>query len=196
MKDTAFFSSLIRGIEKVYKRISMIVLRKRMSGYNKQPVQSASLNANDLKSPLLDCVDNIIDDHRDNSKTLHDNDRPAPDVTTSLNKPAEKHIDKPHIINGRDAGELAKHYKETAVKSELYPEIARKLQHSIWEHIHATIRYARLGDKRNAEMHTDIANSAFKELAHHVTEEQYQAFVVKIGEYLDSLKSGQKKSVQ
>lgn len=190
MKDTAFFNALIRGIEKVYNRISVIVLRKRMAGYNKQPVQSANSSANDLKSPLLDCVDSIIVDHQDTSKTLHDNDRPVPDATTSLNKPAEKHTDKPHIINGRDAGELAKHYKETAVKSELYPEIARKLQHSIWEHIHATIRYARLGDKRNAEMHTDIANSAFKELAHHATEEQYQAFMMKIREYLDSLKSG------
>jgi len=191
MKDTAFYNALIRGIEKVYSRISLIVLRKRMSGYQKQPLQSTNLNASDIKSPLLDYIDNIIVDHRDDSITPDDNDRPVPDTTTNQNRPTKKYTDKPHIINQRNAEELARHYKATENESELYPEIAKKLQHSIWEHIHATIRYARQGDKSNAAMHTDIANSACKELAHHTTDEQYQAFIMKIGEYLDSLKSGQ-----
>ena len=190
MKDTAFYTALIREIEKVYNRISLIVLRKRIAGYHKQPLQSSQPYTDGIKSPLLDCIDNIIVDHQADSTALHDNDRPTLDATTNPNRPANKYTDKAYVINDGNAEELARHIKATDNESGLYPEIAKKLEHSIWEHIHATIRFARQGDKHKATMHTDIANSACKELAHHMPKDQYQALTMKIEKYLGTMKSG------
>lgn len=187
MKNAAFYNALIRKIEKIYNKISLIVLRKRMDGYHTQASQSFNL-ANGIKSPLLDCIDTIIVNNQDDSRTPHNNDRPVLTTATNLNTPAKNHTDKPHVVNKRSAEGLSRHFKARTNGSELHPEIAKKLERSIWEHINATIRYARQGDKYNATMHTDIANSACKELAHYMTEEHYQAFVMKIEEYLDSLK--------
>jgi len=189
MKDTGFYTALIREIEKVYNRITSIILRKRMAGYHKQPLQSSQPYTGGIKSPLLECIDNIIADHQVDSTALHDNDRPTHDVATNPNRPENKYTDKAHVINDGNAVELARHIKATANVSELYPAIAQKLEHSFWEHIHATIRYAREGDKCKATMHTDIANSAYKELVHHITKDQYQALTMKIEKYLGSLKS-------
>ncbi len=65
-----------------------------------------------------------------------------------------------------------------------------KLKHSIWEHIHASIRHARLGDARVAKMHADIANSAYRELAHYVSNEDHNELALEIenqlGELLDN----------
>ena len=188
MKNTAFYNALIRGIEKVYKKISLIVLRKRMDGYRKQESQSFNSYANDIKSPLSDCVESIISNKQDEPGTRHNNDSSILNTTTSQNSPANSHADKPHVADKRNAGEFSRHYKERANGSELHPDIAKKLEHSIWEHIHATIRYARQGDKFNAAMHTDIANSACKELAHYMTGEHYQEFIMQIEEHLASLK--------
>lgn len=189
MKDTGFYAALIREIEKIYNRIYLIILRKRMAGYHKQPLQSSQPYADGIKSPLLDCIDNIIADHQADSTALHDNDRPTHDGATNTNRYTNKYTDKTHVINDGNAEELTRHIKATANESELYPEIAQKLEHSVWEHIHATIRYARQGDKSKAAMHTDIANSACKELAHHMTKDRYQALTMKIEKYLGTLKS-------
>lgn len=190
MKDTAFYTALIRVIENVYSRIAAIALRKRMAGYHKHPHQNTKIYANGIKSPLLNCIDDIIAHQRDDSKTTHDSDSPVLDSATEPKRSASKHTDKPHPINKRNTEELAKHFKAAANESDMYPEIAIKLEHSIWEHIHSSIRCARQGDKVMAAMHTDIANSACEELAHHMSEDQYQSFIVKIDRYLGSLKSG------
>ena len=189
MRDTAFYTALIREIEEVYNRISLIVLRKRMAGYQKQLLQSSQPYADDIKTSLLDCIDNIIVDHQVDSTALHDNHRPTIGATTNPKRPANKYTDKAYVIKDGHDGELARHIKARGDESGLYPKIAKKLEHSIWEHIHATIKFARQGDNFKAAMHTDIANSACKELAQHVTKDQYHALTMKIEKYLGTLKS-------
>jgi len=189
MKSTAFYDALIRAIEKIYYRISRIVLRKRMDGYHKPASQGFISHENNIKSPLLDYIDNVIVNNPGDSQTLNNNDGPVLNTTTHLDTPAKSQPDKPHAVDKRNAEQLSSHFKTRTNGHELHPEIVIKLEHSIWEHIHATTRYARQGDKYNARMHTDIANSACKELAHYMTDEHYQVFIQKIAEYLDSLKS-------
>lgn len=189
MKNTEFYNALIRGIENVYRRISLIVLRKRMDAYHKQTSQNFKVFSNDIKSPLLDCIGNIIDNDQNSSQSPSNKDKNYPNVTTNLNTISKNHTSQPHEVDGSNVEELKRHYQSRTSGAWLYPEVVEKLEHSIWEHIHATIRYARQGDKDNATMHTEIANSACKELAHHMTEEHYQEFIMNIEGYLDSFKT-------
>jgi hypothetical protein len=69
----------------------------------------------------------------------------------------------------------------------LHPGIDDKLKHSIWEHIHAAIRYAKLGDRCDAKMHTNIASYAYRELAHYLSKEEYAKFTSDINNQLGRL---------
>lgn len=196
MKNTAFYSLLIHGIEKLYHKIAVIVLHKRMNRSHKPASQGVKSYGNDIKSPLLDFIDNVLVNDPDDSTTLSDNDIPTLNTTTNLKSPAKNPTGKPQIADKSNTEESSRQFKARTNGSELYPEIVNKLKQSIWDHIHATVRYARQGDKSTATMHTDIANSACKELAHHMDEEHYQAFIMTIAEHMNSLKPDQKEPVK
>lgn len=191
MKNPAFYDALIRAIEKIYYRIASIVLRKRMDGYRKQASQGHKLYANGIQSPLLDYIDDIIASNADSAEIPLDDGAPVHHAADYQNTVTKRHTDTPPPVDRENAGGLSRHFRKRTGGSELYPEIANKLVQSIWEHIHATTRYARQGDKYNATMHTDIANSACKELAHYMSEERYQGFIMEIAAYLDALKPDQ-----
>lgn len=189
MKNTAFYSALISRMEKLYKRVSLRLWRKRMDGYHAPASQGHRFYGNDIKSPLQDCIVNIMENTPGDAASIPVNGRPAPDSPTAPNTAAKTGIDKPHAAVGSVAENHSGSFIERANGSGIYPEIVNKLENSIWEHIHATIRYARQGDEHNATMHSDIANSACKELAHYLDDEHYQAFIIKIGEHLDTYKT-------
>ena len=196
MKSTAFYNALIDSIETIYKKISAIILHKRMDRYDKEPARSPRSYAKGIKSPLLDSIDDIIANQPDSAEASPDIGQPAIDSTASPNTPAKNHTGQSEMLENHNAEEFSRHIKASTNGSELYPEIAKKLEHSVWEHIHLAIRRARQGDKRNASMHTDIANSASKELAHYMNEEHFQAFLMSIEKYLDSLTPARKKPME
>lgn len=191
MKNTAFYSALILRMEKLYKSVSLLLWRKRMDGYHESASQGHGIYGNDIKSPLQDCIVNIMANSPSDAATIPGNDRPAPGSPAPPNTTAKTGTDKPHEAVGSVAENHSGSFIEKTNGSDMYPEIVNKLEHSIWEHIHATIRYARQGDEKNATMHSDIANSACKELAHYLDDEHYQAFIIKIGEHLDTYKTRQ-----
>jgi hypothetical protein len=195
MKKTTFYNELIKAIDKVYMKVALKGLQKRMAGYHQQVSQSTKSRVNDIKSPLLDYIDTITIKDQGDPEELHTIGSPAPESATAnqhasdLHTPAKNQTDEPYVIDKNNVGELSRYFKEKSIESELHPGIEEKLEHSVWEHIHATIKYARQGDKPNAKMHTDIANSACEELAHYMSEEDYLEFIMKIKEHLDVLKS-------
>ena len=190
MRNTAFYNALIRSMEKLYKRVSLLLWHKRMDGYHESASQGHRSYRNGIKSPLQDCIVNIMANSPGDAQTNPGNDRPVPTTTTNTNTDSKANAGKKQVVNEGKAENLSGLINERTDGSELYPEIVTKLEHSIWEHIHATIRYARQGDNYNATMHSDIANSACKELAHYLDEEHYQAFIIKIEEHLESYKPG------
>ena len=196
MKSSTFYNALIHAIETIYQKISVILLHKRMDRYHKEPTSGQRSYANGIKSPLLDSIDDIIANQPDNSEASPGTGQPAIDSTARPNTPAKNHTGQAEMLENKNAEEFSKHVKASTNGTELYPEIAKKLEHSVWDHIHAAIRHARQGDKRNASMHTDIANSASKELAHYMNEEHFQAFLASIEKYLDSLEPARKKPIQ
>lgn len=188
MKNIVFYSAFIRELQKIYARLALNILHIRMDRYHKQSYQRTNSNAHDIKLPLLECVNKIID--RVNTEPNVDPTRDPPVTASATPNPPvlENHqtINLP-MMNNDTVGELSRYFKARSNGADLHPGIEGKLEHSTWEHIYAALRYARQGDNRNAKMHTNIASSACKELAHYMTEEQYQGFVAEIEKHLDAL---------
>ena len=59
MKSTIFYNALLRSIEKIYLRMSLAVLQKRMDGHHQQSFQGIRQHSHNIKSILLSCVDEI-----------------------------------------------------------------------------------------------------------------------------------------
>lgn len=189
MKNRLSLSSLIEAIERFYVSVSVTILHKRMESYHRQSSNSTKPYANDIKSPLLECINEIIENGQGNPE--------PPDVfvysdpvgvTIRPHTAEELRRGARYVLSREDVGELSKYFKARAGGSDLHPGIKEKLERSTWEHIHAAIRYARQGDSRNASMHAAIANSACKELAHYMVEEQCREFILGIEEHLEIFK--------
>lgn len=71
-------------------------------------------------------------------------------------------------------------------KLTVQPSAGDKLKQSTWEHLRASIRCAKAGDKKTARLHASIMDSALKEAAHFLDEEAYHEFVQKLEKELSS----------
>jgi len=71
-------------------------------------------------------------------------------------------------------------------KLPLPPSAGENLKQSTWEHLHASIRCAKAGDKAAARLHASIMDSALREAAHFLGHEEYQEFVQKLEQELSS----------
>lgn len=196
MKSVISYNALIRAIEKVYFKVSLNVLHKRMDGYHKQASHGMQLHSGDIKSPLSNCIDDIIANapNAPNASEATDAKNTSIPVSSVTNTPTdtEYSVDENITPIKENVGELSKYFKARNNGSSLPPGIEEKLEQSTWGHINAAIRYANLGDKENAKMHANIASSACSELAHFITKEQYQAFIIEIEKHLDSIKQSKK----
>jgi len=192
MKTNLSFRALIHAIEKIYLRMALIVLQKRMGGYHKQASLSEKSYTPNIKSMLLECVDEIINSHQDDHEGPRDVDEAIISDATSNRHSHASPAFKPCVVSKENVGELSRYFKARISGSGLHHGIEEKLEHATWEHIHATIRYARRGDKRNAKLHANIASSACKELAHYMDGEHYQKFIMAIEKELNILKPEKK----
>lgn len=194
-----FLHTLMGELNRLYTQLALAQLHKRMHGYHHHANHDAGTQATDIKSTLSDYIDNVVS--KINASGAH---QPAAGSKTT-SKYAGHHlndfpfISHPHRdiarppcqLNKKQISELTKYFKERKKGSDLHPSIKEKLKDSLWEHINAAIQCAHRGDAHNSKMHVDIANYAFKEVAHYMPEEQYAALAKKINERLEALKTAQ-----
>ncbi len=189
MKTTRSYSALIHSIEKIYLKVALTALQKRMAGYHKLASQAGKAYTPDIKSTLLKYVDEIIKNHQDGQGGPHDVDGPVISGTKTGPRSHATPAFKPYVVNKENVGELSRYFKARMSGAGLHHGIEEKLEHATWEHIHAAIRYARRGDKSNAKLHADIASSACKELVHYMADDRYREFIAEIDRELETLKS-------
>ncbi|MDH5710652.1 MAG: hypothetical protein OEZ15_03170 [Gammaproteobacteria bacterium] len=182
----SYYRRLIEGLEQLYTKVSLIVLHNRVSSYHARPAEIKRKHPDGIKTPLSQFIETTVaqatsSEHTNQSyqhlaeerKPRQKSDSATPLQYTSLSR---ERID-----------ELSKYFKQRNKGGDLHPPIKEQLEHSVWEHIHATIRCAKQGDKNNARMHLNIAHSACKELGHYMDEEEYQAFVKKAEDHMETL---------
>lgn len=205
-------NSLLHEIEALYNRAALKLLHKRIIGYRGHGHASDKPHAKDIKSSLLDCIDNVVVDEKPKLKITRSYDIGSPvlgngekhahatgSYSTNVFGKKNHHIAfpvaarnkqdgaNPHLVDRDRLGELSKYFKEKKNGVEADPGIKDKLKHSVWDHINASIACARKGDKRNAKMHADIASTAFKEVEHYMPKDQYSVLRTKVNNRLDVL---------
>ncbi len=204
MSASDFLRDLLHELQNLYDRIYLMLLHKRMHGYHRSTSRSIKPHTQDIKSSLLEYVDKVVVVDKEKTKTPPKLNCPTDESEVICkHTPQSQHIiypfnfDKkqvvssPYKINKKQVKELSNYFKARKKGTELHPGIKEKLKGSVWDHINASIQCALKGDSRNAKMHVDIANYAFKEIAHYMPEEQYQVLTEKINKRLDVLKADQ-----
>ena len=195
MKKTFSHSALIRALQKLYSRISLIVLHKRINEYQK--IATHKKHAHDIMSPLHECIDIIVGYALDNPEVVYTiGHLKSESATSNLHSHKKKHTAGQHsTVNQEHTRELSKYFRARSRGSSLHPGIREKLELSIWDHVHATIRCARFGNQHNSKIHADITDCACKELAHYMNKEDYQTFITEVKQHLHTLKSDHQNRV-
>lgn len=175
---TSKSGNLLSIIQNMYSRIVCTILSKRMQQYCARHQYNTH---SDIAAQLSQQIDSIAAQQaktntkqqthtanvqKQQEKTKH---------TTQASKPSAT-----NTVDTKKANELSKYFKQRGNGATLNPGIENTLTHSIWEHIHLSLRQARQGNKNSAKMHADIANHAHKELAHYISEEKYIALTQEI----------------
>ena len=178
---TSFYDSLIREIKSLYSIISLAILHKRISDYHSHTDYSEHAHAGDIKSLLITYIDKIPVSTAASQQAKFSADgviQKEPVVDKYLYESHE--TDTARFVSHKYVGDLSKYFKSRRKVYELQPGIKDKLEHSVWEHINASIQCAYRGNIKNAQMHADIANSAFKEVAHYMSVAEYNDFSKKV----------------
>lgn len=198
----------------LYHKAALSLLHKRMSAYKSHESFSQNSSASDIKSPLIECINHVVVDEKTDRIKTRSYDVGSPVLGSATNHVSteglysteqfgsnENHMvfpvssdnnecePNPFVIDKERVSELSRYFKEKQKGLSADPGIKEKLKHSVWDHINASISSARKGNKRNAEMHADIANTAFNEVAHYMSEEQYSKLTSKVNDRLTVLKS-------
>jgi len=176
--------TLIHALQKLYARITSLVLHKRMGSYRDEV---GSVADHDLATLLSDHIDRLAAPGPENS------DRTQPQVSeqkvqaaTQKPSPGRTHSGHQVSIVSRTLNGLGRYFKLSRTES-VDPELSKKLKNSAWNHIHTALRLARQGEARTAKLHLDIANQALKEAAHYMSREDHIAFTVEVQEKLGEI---------
>lgn len=188
MKTNGLFSALIHELESIYTRLVLNVLHSRMNRYQQQAHRGLPRHANDIRSPLLTCINTLVANAQDRPDALPAADQLLPPTRSADTSQRDNTVGMNLAgVNNELVGELSKYFKARINGAELHPGIETRLEQSTWEHILAALRYAKQGDKPSARMHANIASNACKELAHYMREAEYLEFVAEIENQLNSL---------
>lgn len=193
-----FLSALIDELKRLYNQLALAQLYKRMHSFHNQDQRFDNAHATDIRSSLSEYINNIIIKHEAgrpvvitphpvSTGTVHHSATEKHPVPYPFRANRETDKNSRYAVNTRQINDLAKYFKTKVNDAELHPAIKDKLRRSIWEHINAAIECALKGDKRNAKMHVDIANYAFIEVAHYMSEEQYRLLTATLNEHLTAL---------
>ena len=176
-----FYDSLIQEIKELYNKASLAILHKRISDYHRHTDYSEHAHAGDIKSLLITYIDKIPASTTASQETKFSADSIIPKEPVVDKYLYERHeTDTRHVVSHKYVGDLSKYFKSRRKAYDLQPGIKDKLEHSVWEHINASIQSAYKGDLKNSQMHADIANSAFKEVAHYMSVAEYNDFSKKV----------------
>ena len=185
----SFYNAIIGEIRKLYNKVSLVLLHKRIGDYHQYADSNEGGSIDDVKSTLLEYVDDIASHTKPAPKVEFSVDSIIAKQPVANTNHYEKHSEEKHyIIDHKYTKDLSRYFKSRRNAYELDSGIKGKLEHSVWEHINASIQSAHKGDRRSAKMHIDIAITAFKEVEHYMTEECFSDFSIKVNERLELLK--------
>jgi hypothetical protein len=177
--------ALLHALQRLYARITSLVLHKRMGSYRDE---AGSVADHDLATLLSDHIDRLAAPGPANSENIPPqvSAQTAQTVTQNPSPGRPDSVRQVSIVK-RTFNELGRYFKTSRTESILDPELSEKLKQSTWNHIHTALRLARQGEAANAKLHLDIASQALKEAAHYMSREEHITFTVEVREKLGEI---------
>ena len=177
--------NLLSILQEMYSNVVCTILNNRMQQYCAR--HSMGCDA-DISYQLSQHIDSITDSHKNKKRTTHtENTKHQKQTVKSVGTTQTLSSGHPLAVNTKKVNELSKYFKQRGNGATLKPGIKDTLTHSTWEHIHMSLRLARQCNTKGAKMHADIANHAYKELAHYMPEEKYIELTREIEKELETI---------
>jgi hypothetical protein len=166
---------LLSVLRRLYAKIMMRYIHSH-DGAHHGPVAAPP----DIVSPLSRCIDNLAAARADAVQTVAAMGDQAPPANGAPGAGKGAEVSSPTPAAGKGFGELSEYFRANHTHSPYYPDAGRRLVQSTWDHTYAAIRAARAGDVKIARLHAELANSAFKEVAHYMSGQAYTDFVADV----------------
>ena len=184
-------NALLEALQSLYSQIVSLVLGQRM---HRAANSTRAATPRDIGDSLSAYIEKVSREKRERPKPPPDESaqaQPAPKGPSPAPMPPVEIPEPPAQI---PSDGLSRHFKATRTGSALHPHIGEQLKVRVWDHIHEAVRTAHDGDAKTAKLHVEIANSALKEAAQHMSDEDYQAFVAAVGDRINELVSPKKSA--
>ncbi|KPK40345.1 MAG: hypothetical protein AMJ69_02625 [Gammaproteobacteria bacterium SG8_47] len=177
MADERDDNALLEALQRLYSQLVSLVLGQRMSYASKE---RGGATPHDIGRSLTEYVEQVSRTSTKQRKPAPEGAHPGPQAAKPIS-PSEAHrIDIPQALTTTPSDGLSRHFKATRTGSALQPHVGDQLKKRVWDHIHEAVRIAHDGDAKTAKLHVEIANSALKEAAQHLPEDDYNAFAADV----------------
>ncbi|MBE9516159.1 MAG: hypothetical protein IME93_04195 [Proteobacteria bacterium] len=166
-------TGLLDILQRLYHQLAHLITALRLRAY--RPTASGTASAK-LVAQLHGYIIQSSPLEPVNSSAVVQDDKP----------PAETRKEPARSRNGLTApaepNSLSQAFSKRHPAGALQNTVADKLMQSAWDHLHASIRYARAGDSDTARLHASIMENALKETAHYLKDNEYRCFIDQITE--------------
>jgi hypothetical protein len=176
------FRKLFDSVYQLYSDITLKVLHIRIQKYHESKHTDSS---HDITKHLSKHIHHFVNKHQEATSkvTWKKSTFIVKNISHVTTLDDYKDPNSKNIINP-----LSDYLKNKKYIDPSHSGIADKLILSTWDHFHAAIREARQGKIKTAKLHMDVANYAMKEVAHFLSEEEYQNFYSDIESELEKLR--------
>jgi len=173
-RDNNNLHNLLNALQVHYHQLVNLIAELRMKSYRPAATSAASEK---FSKQLRNYINHFPATKLEISVADIQNDS-HPEVTKMNTKPPA--IEKPVSATRTSR-------QPVYTESHLVNTVGEKLMQSTWDHLHASIRYARAGNSESARLHASIMDSALKEAAHFLDNDVYSDFVLSLGKELGDL---------
>ena len=158
---------------RLYSGVVSRIVHERIHSYRSD---GAVFNDNDLAASLQSYIDSHTADATPSNSQVEKKSGTSStgDAVNATRQTARSHLETSSTAANRVKNPLSEYYDKKKSYTESKPHICNTLINSAWEHTHATIRNAHRGDIAAAKLHADLANSALKQAAHYLSDEEYK----------------------
>lgn len=162
-------TSLLDTLRDLYRQVVERILQTRQANYRPQ---AKARGSGELARQLRDFIKKVP---APAVKSSAPSSQGEPENRTAFASHPTSEIDKDEPPIDLGPGLAETHYDHATEES-----LGEKLMQSAWEHLHASIRCARLGNRDTAQLHAGIMESSLKEAAQFLDRERYRKFVADV----------------
>ena len=178
---------LSHALHELYYKLCDMDLRKRMSLYHRN---TGTTTPPDIPASLTKQIDKLAPASKPSSSATINAVASAAAARSSkrATKPDNsKQLKQQHRWLNKVVSGIIRPKKIFTSKTASNQYMGDKLKDSTWSHIHTALLQARQGDVSNAKLHADIANTALKEAANYMSEEDYKVLCAEVAKAFKEL---------